>query len=89
MPIFIAAIRFPHWPLFRLLNSKPMAFIGLLSYSLYLLHYGVLIFVQSHLPALYVAAQGLAAFLLSMAVAWVIFIFVEKPCAKLRRRLTD
>ena len=37
-PIFVAAIRWPDWCVFRPLNWKPVRFIGTLSYSLYLLH---------------------------------------------------
>ena len=47
--IFIAAIHFPRWPAFRVLNWRPVAFVGLLSYSLYLLHYAV-IFAVHHRP---------------------------------------
>jgi peptidoglycan/LPS O-acetylase OafA/YrhL len=36
--VFIAAIRFHDWPLFRFLNGRRVAFIGTLSYSLYLVH---------------------------------------------------
>ncbi len=88
-PIFIAAIRYPRWLPFRVLNLKPMMFIGLLSYSLYLLHYGALIYVQTHLASLSAVAQGLVALILSVGLAWVIYLLVEKPCARLRRRLTD
>ena len=36
--VFIAAVRFYDWPPFRVLNSQPLAHLGLLSYSLYLIH---------------------------------------------------
>ncbi|HXI77412.1 MAG TPA: acyltransferase, partial [Steroidobacteraceae bacterium] len=36
--VFIAAVRFYDWPLIRVLNSRPLAYLGLLSYSLYLIH---------------------------------------------------
>ena len=89
MPIFIAAIRFPHWLPFRVLNTRPMELIGRLSYSLYLLHYGALEFVWRHLPTIGAVAQGLSAFGLSVALAAAIYVFIERPCANLRRRLTD
>lgn len=88
-PVFIAAIRFPHWLPFRLLNLKPLTFIGLLSYSLYLLHYGSLLYVQAFMPRGGAVGQALAAFALSMLLAWLIYVLIERPCARLRRRLTD
>jgi peptidoglycan/LPS O-acetylase OafA/YrhL len=36
--VFIGAVRFHAWPPFRVLNNRPVAFIGVLSYSLYLMH---------------------------------------------------
>ena len=38
-PVFIAAIRFPGWLLFRPLNTRLASFVGVLSYSLYLVHH--------------------------------------------------
>jgi peptidoglycan/LPS O-acetylase OafA/YrhL len=85
--VFIAAIRFPHWAVMRALNTRPMNFLGLLSYSLYLLHFAVLIQVQDRLPRLNVAMQGILALSVSIACSWVIYIVIEKPCATLRRKL--
>jgi peptidoglycan/LPS O-acetylase OafA/YrhL len=87
-PLFIAAVRFPGWLPFRLLNWRPLAFIGMLSYSLYLVHYASIFFVQQHLGG-GVLVQGVAAFALSFAIAWLMYIAIERPCARLRRRLMD
>jgi peptidoglycan/LPS O-acetylase OafA/YrhL len=86
-PIFIAAVRHPRWPVFRLLNWRPMRFIGNLSYSLYLVHHIVLIAIaeRSRLGA---TGCALVAAPVSLAIAWAIYAFVEKPCARLRRRLS-
>ena len=87
--IFIAAISFPKWLPFRVLNWRPIAFVGLLSYSLYLLHFAVIFAVQRTAPGLNPALQGVASFAVSMGLAWAMYILIEKPCARLRRALID
>lgn len=87
--LFSAAIRFPQWPVFRWLNSKPLVFIGALSYSLYLVHLGVLFTVRDLLHVDSILARGLLSFAISLAISWLIYKLVEKPCAALRRRLVD
>ncbi|HEY4012933.1 MAG TPA: acyltransferase [Polyangiaceae bacterium] len=86
-PIFVAAIRWPRWFLFRPLNWAPTKFIGTLTYSLYLVHQAVLAMIEQHMrwgPA----ARALVALPLSVVLAWTIYWFVEKPCARVRRRLS-
>jgi peptidoglycan/LPS O-acetylase OafA/YrhL len=87
VPVFVVAIRHPDWGPMRLLNTRPMRFIGVLSYSLYLLHHVVLgVF---HLrTALHPMAQGALALGVCVAVAWAIHAVIEKPAARLRRRLS-
>jgi peptidoglycan/LPS O-acetylase OafA/YrhL len=87
--IFIAAIKLPTWLPFRVLNWRPVAFVGLLSYSLYLLHYAVIYAVPRVAPGLNPVLQGVASFAVSMALAWAIYMLIEKPCARLRRALID
>ncbi len=85
--LFIAAIRYHNWWPFRWLNWRPIAFLGVLSYSLYLLHFTVIIGVQGMLSAAPRLVQGLVAFALSTALAWLMYIAVERPCGRLRKRL--
>jgi peptidoglycan/LPS O-acetylase OafA/YrhL len=87
--IFIAAIRFREWLPMRLLNLRPVAFIGVLSYTLYLLHYAVIAAVQWRFSYAHPALQAGLAFSISMGLAWVMYVVIEKPCARLRRKLTD
>lgn len=87
--LFSAAIRYPQWPLFRWLNSRPLTFLGTLSYSLYLVHLGILYSVRDLLHVDSILARGLLSLALSIAVSWTIYKLVEKPCAALRRRLVD
>ena len=87
--LFSAAIRFPQWPVFRWLNWKPLVFMGTLSYSLYLVHLGALFTVRDVLHVESMLARGLLALVISITLSWLIYKFVEKPCAALRRRLVD
>ena len=86
-PIFFAAVRWPEWGVFRPLNWQPVRFLGTLSYSLYLVHHSILIAVEEDLR-LRGIAEDTVALTAAVLVAWVIYRTVEKPCAKLRRRLS-
>jgi peptidoglycan/LPS O-acetylase OafA/YrhL len=87
--VFIAAIRFPSWTPFRLLNWRPLTFIGLLSYSLYLLHFTVIFAIKRWLPNEGPVLQGVLSFATSIVLAWLMYVSVERPFARLRRRLSD
>ncbi len=87
--LFIAAIRYRHWAPFALLNTAPMNFIGLLSYSLYLLHLVVIYNLAVILQGMNHALQGVLALAVSIALAWLIYLTVEKPCARLRKKLSE
>jgi peptidoglycan/LPS O-acetylase OafA/YrhL len=87
--IFIAAIRFSHWLPFRFLNWRPIAFMGVLSYSLYLMHLAVLFAMERNLPAVPPLLQGLLALCVAVFLSWIMYEVIEKPAARWRRRLTD
>jgi len=87
--LFVAAIRFHRWPVFAWLNTRPLVFIGLLSYSLYLLHLAVILRVTHALPEAGALAQGAISLTVAVALSWLIYVTVEKPCARLRRKLSD
>jgi peptidoglycan/LPS O-acetylase OafA/YrhL len=85
IPLFTSAVQFhEHWT-FRWLNSWPLRFLGTLSYSLYLVH----------LPIIYVLRKcfsnrllvGVTGLVISIAVAYVFYVAVERPFARLRKRL--
>jgi peptidoglycan/LPS O-acetylase OafA/YrhL len=88
IPVFVCAVRYPDWPIIRPLNFRPIAFAGVLSYSLYLIHLvvlgGLAENLGSHLPA---AVQAVIALAITLVLAWLMFEVVEKPCARLRQRL--
>jgi peptidoglycan/LPS O-acetylase OafA/YrhL len=84
--VFVSAIRFQKWGAFRLLNWKPVMFLGTISYSLYLIHQTVLIKVQG-LTYPHRLPQAVLSLLIATGIAWGIYQLIEKPCAKLRRQL--
>jgi peptidoglycan/LPS O-acetylase OafA/YrhL len=87
-PIFVVAVRYPTWSLFRLLNIGWVRFLGVLSYSFYLVHPTVLFGVHQWTPWP-APVQGLLSLAVSLALAAAIYHLVEKPAARLRRRLTS
>lgn len=87
IPIFVCAVRYPTWWPIRPLNWRPIAYLGALSYSLYLVHQFAQNVVSSRLGFLGGFPQGVLALALSFAMSWTMFQLVEKPCAQLRRRL--
>jgi peptidoglycan/LPS O-acetylase OafA/YrhL len=88
-PLFIAAVRFPLWGPFEILNLAPVRFIGVVSYSIYLVHpsvlYGVSQWTAGFLPSV---AQGAVALAVTIAIAYGISVAIERPAARLRKRLS-
>ena len=95
IPIFTAAIVWHKSAAFRWLNWKPIRQLGVLSYSLYLVHFTIIYIVQDHLTLesmtsdnLRSLVQGIVAFLGSLTVALLYFQFIEKPFAKMRKKFS-
>jgi peptidoglycan/LPS O-acetylase OafA/YrhL len=84
IPLFVAAIRLhDHWA-FRWLNSRPLRFIGVLSYTLYLVHFPILKMVEGWSSNRVVV--GFVAMSISLVLAYIVHVLVEKPLARFRRR---
>jgi peptidoglycan/LPS O-acetylase OafA/YrhL len=83
-PLFILAIRAHAHPVLRWLEAPALRVVGVLSYTLYLVHYPALMLANrwtSHrVPA------GAMAFAMALAFAWAMHQLVEQPLARLRRR---
>jgi peptidoglycan/LPS O-acetylase OafA/YrhL len=88
VPVFVTAIRFHQWLPFRALNARPVAFFGVLSYSLYLVHQIVLYLLDYHWPAMDWGTRGAIALAISAGIAIAIHYGVERPTAHIRKRLS-
>jgi len=86
-PLFFGVVRFPSWGIFRWLNGRAIGFVGKLSYSLYLVHGMVLGLLERWLGFLGPLPRGVLGLGLSLGIAWLIWLGVEKPAARLRKQL--
>jgi peptidoglycan/LPS O-acetylase OafA/YrhL len=86
MPVFAMIVAAPASAASRALASKPMVLIGRLSYSIYLFHLlartpGEVLFGSPFQPG-----PRLIGLILTFAIAYLLFIGVERPMARLRHR---
>ena len=88
-PIFIAAIRFPEWGLFKVLNWNWVRFVGVLSYSLYLVHFVVIKVLNTTMPGLGFVATGVVSLAISLVISYGIYRLAEIPAAKLKRKFSS
>ncbi len=87
-PVFYAAVRFPKWGVFPLLNGRVLGFIGKLSYSLYLVHATLLLLLEHWFESTVGPyPRAILGFALSLGLAWTIWTTIEKPAARLRKKL--
>ncbi len=61
------------------LSSRPMVFLGLISYPLYLWHWPLLVFTKILTPGKLTWPLGVAAILVSISMAWLTYELVETP----------
>jgi len=85
-PLFVVAMREPDYGPFKLLNLRLVRRVGVLSYSLYLVHHVALYATEAWLPRAGAPVRALLALGLSLAVAQATYRLIEKPCARLRKR---
>lgn len=91
--LVVSAVAFDgdgHTRLSRALHWRPLVWIGVVSYSLYLLHERILrLMVRRGLisssPA-FAIADLIAVVAVSLVAAWLLYRFVEKPFLSLRKR---
>ena len=86
IPVFVVAIRFSTWWPCRLLNTRILGRIGALSYTLYLVHFCVLKALVKSYPMHWLVKTAIAL-PISLAIAQAMYVLVEAPCARIRRRL--
>jgi peptidoglycan/LPS O-acetylase OafA/YrhL len=73
----------------RILSLKPVVFVGLISYSLYLWHWPLLVFTQIALNRALLPWESCALIAISVALATLSWRFVEQPVRRhiaIRRR---
>ena len=88
IPVFVCAIRYPDWVVIRPLNFRPIAFLGTLSYSIYLVHQTVIAVVGGTLGGTVAdATLGMINAVVCVGIACLLYVAIEKPCGRLRRRL--
>jgi peptidoglycan/LPS O-acetylase OafA/YrhL len=63
----------------RLLSARPLVFVGIISYPLYLWHWPLLSYLNIVRPDSASVATRVAAVLLSFILAWLTYRIVEKP----------
>ncbi len=69
----------------RLLSLRPAVFIGLISYSLYLWHWPVLVFFRHYAnAAMPTLTEAIMLIGLSIAAAWISLHLVERPVRQMR-----
>jgi peptidoglycan/LPS O-acetylase OafA/YrhL len=75
-------------PVKKALESKPMRFLGKISYSLYLTHFFIFVLCYDfHIPRNFVTAVLIGLF--AVAFAWVLYKAVELPLYKIGVRLSN
>jgi peptidoglycan/LPS O-acetylase OafA/YrhL len=68
------------------LSSRILRLIGLYSYTVYLVHVPIMRLLDQHVHASLIV-KGVLAFLCSVSFAALMYVLVERPLARLRRRL--
>ena len=60
--------------------------MGVLSYSLYLIHYVVIQALKVATPELGMLGIGVASLAISLALSYAIYVLAEVPAAKLKKK---
>lgn len=85
-PIFYFAVVWHKEWYFRWLNLRPIRHVGVLSYSLYLVHFFCLIAVKHVFPELHGVVSAVIGLTISFLLADTIYRVIEKPSAKMRKK---
>ena len=84
-PLLYYVVHVPETRVGRLLNSRMLGRLGILSYSLYLLHGTVLLEMNRLLHAKLLSAM--VAFIFAVGLAELVHVLIEKPTDRLRKQL--
>jgi peptidoglycan/LPS O-acetylase OafA/YrhL len=87
IPIFYIGIMHHNWGVFRWLNWRPVRYLGTISYTMYLVHMPLLALFDSVAPGTDMVVRGVVVFAATVGVAHLSYVAMERPLARLRRRL--
>ena len=87
IPLFVVAIRHYNWGIFKLLNTRTAKLVGAMSYSIYIVHELVIVWVHRHLGGGRIL-HGPIYLIITVIIGFVMLRFIERPCARLRKRLS-
>ena len=87
IPIFVVAVRFANRGIFKLLNHRAVVLVGVLSYSMYISEVTIIDLVHEHLPGSQMM-HGPIYLVLTLAFAYAMYRLIEKPFARVRKRLS-
>ena len=87
-PLFIAAITFKEWKISKLLNHPTLKYLGVLSYSFYLVHHTIIEAFRHYFPDWTIMQLASVALVTSLLVSHFLFTAMEKPTSKLRHKLS-
>jgi len=85
IPVFVTVVRWPTWLPVRFLNHPAVKFVGVLSYSLYLLHMVVIGALEHY--GVHGVWLPVAALALCLAGSFLLHVSVERPLARVRKQL--
>jgi peptidoglycan/LPS O-acetylase OafA/YrhL len=86
IPIFVAAVTYSRWGIFRILNHRAVVLVGLLSYTMYISE-EIIIALAKDLPGGQVV-HGPIYLAFTLLFAYAMYRIVEKPFARVRKRLS-
>jgi peptidoglycan/LPS O-acetylase OafA/YrhL len=86
--LLTSVVSFPKSFAGRVLNWKPVAFLGVMSYSFYLVHRYYILWADEHLADTNRWLVAALTFAASLGTAYLIHLTIERPFGKLRRRIS-
>jgi len=87
VPIFAVVMQHQQTRWVSWLASSPMVLVGKLSYTLYLCHFTILLALKHYNGGRLSFPVVVLALAMSVAISWLVYVFVDKPLAGVRRRL--
>jgi peptidoglycan/LPS O-acetylase OafA/YrhL len=86
-PLFVVAISYPEWGPCRILNWRWVKFVGVLSYSFYLMHPTIL-WAVNQWTTWHPLLQAMTGLTITLMLSTCMYVGIEKPMARIRKRLS-